>query len=199
MLFTVASILVACTASEERSLLKRHLITPREPLQKVLDFLDNKLPVDLDGSGLVKNIKAWKLGDQAIGDWVAKGLAITVFGTWPAQLVLAILNEFFLSAESNLQGWEYSMAYTSFGCMLAMDGFGAYKMQKNRKAYIMVGGAVALAWGLYSAVYHNVMGFTGESAGTHKILRLVVTAVGLTVVLFNWLKTLLPVLLKFFE
>jgi len=196
MLFTVASILVACTASEERSLLKRHLITPREPLQKALDFLDNKLPVDLDGSGLVKNIKAWKLGGQAIGDWVAKGLAITVFGTWPAQLVLAILNEF-IFAESNLRGWEYSMAYTSFGCMLAMDGFGAYKMQKNRKAYIMVGGAVALAWGLYSAVYHNVMGL--ESEGTLKILRLVVTAVGLTVVLFNWLKTLLPVLLKFFE
>jgi len=197
MLFTVASILVACTASEERSLLKRHLISPREPLQKALDFLDNKLPVALDGSGLVKNIKTLKLGGQAIGDWVAKGLAITVFGTWPAQLVLAILNEFILESAS-LRGWEYSMAYTSFGCMLAMDGFGAYKMQKNRKAYIMVGGAVALAWGLYSAVYHGTIAVEGDEK-INKILRLVVTALGLTVVLFNWLKTLLPVLLKFFE
>jgi len=106
------------------------------------------------------------------------------------------LNEF-IFADASLRGWEYSMAYTSFGCMLAMDGFGAYKMQKNRTAYIMVGGAVALAWVLYYAVYYNVMSL--DSEGTLKILRLVVTAVGLTVVLFNWLKTLLPVLLKFFE
>jgi len=209
MLFRIASILVACTASEaiasERSLKRRLATKTPKFIQKFLDFTAEKVPLKMKGPQLVDALKQLKLGGIKVGVYLPMTLAVLGALGIVGELV-GFYVYFLLFYGKTGGGWALGLNQTCFYInwisLVLMDAVGLWKMESHRVTYGIVLGVVGAATFLYGSDMYG-----GWIAGG--ILRRVSVGywwpillsykIFLVVTSFNYLKVLLPVLLKFVD
>lgn len=209
MLLRIASILVACTASEaiasDRSL-KRKLATKTPKfIQKFLDFTDEKVPLKMKGPQLVDALKQLKLGGIKVGDYLPKTLAVLgALGIVGELVGFWIYFGFFVGKQGG--GWVLGLNQTCFYMnwisLVLMDAVGLWKIESQRVTY-----GIVLSVLLTATIVYGMDMFSGWSAtGIFRRLSpkywwpiIISYKIFLVVTSFNYLKVLLPVLLKFVD
>jgi len=211
MLFRIASILVACTASEaiasERSL-KRKLATKTPKfIQNFLDFADDKVPLKMNGPELVDTLKKLKLGGIKVGDYLPKTLAVLGAVGIVGELV-GFYIYFFLYKLSASTGGEWILSYINAPCfymnwisLVLMDAVGIWKIESKRVTY-----GIVLATVTAATILYGMDGYAWIDKGALNRINqaswwptLVSYKIFFLVSSFNYLKVLLPVLLKFMD
>jgi len=218
MLFRVASILVACTASEAiapERILKRKLAKTPAALTKFVEFIDEKFPLNLKSQELVRKMK----GLGGAGDILPKIVAITTALTILCDPIMYSLHYYVKRRESSAKDattlfghLQQTCFYTTYFLLAAMNGVGLWKIKSNRVNYGIMLGVLSLSW--IWALLEDNSGWVGPVAGLLRdvvdgsdslkgwgfyMIELPVMHLYWAVALFNWAKVLLPVFSKWVD
>lgn len=213
MLFRVASILVACTASEaiapaiapERSLKRRLATKTPKFIQKFLDFTDEKVPLKMKGPQLVDALKKLEVGGIKVGVYLPMTLAVVgalgIVGEIAGFYIYFAL--YYGTADGNwLLHLNRTCFYINWISLVLMDAVGIWKMESHRVTYGIVLGVVGAATFLYGMDMYGGWSADGILRRVHVGYWwpiLLSYKIFLVVTSFNYLKVLLPVLLKFVD
>lgn len=218
MLFRVASILVACTASEAiapERILKRKLAKTPGWLNKFVEFTDKHVPLNLEGQKLIGKMK--ELGGA--GNMVPKVVAVTVGISILLEPVLYILDlvlarlKWGTAAEPLMTSkifmhLQNTCNQATFWLLAIMNGVGIWKIESNRVNYGIMFTALLVSY-VYSALEYRRNWYMTEKGIFRSLLEAssklnhLVEAIALStfwvVALFNFTKVLLPVFSKWVD